>query len=154
MHLNAAYYGGRHLDRFSRYQFGLFDENRVRGVPSAGVRFAELGMIRGSYSFNVFDQYRLDVFVDQAVGRNSDRDAAAADTWRAFTGVGIGVNFRAPWNTMFRGDIGKSFLPQPLLRLGFGGRAVHDLEAAVRYPSRLAGVVDDAHGKAGGRGRA
>lgn len=111
VHLNAAYYGGRNLDRFSRYQFGLFDENRVRGVPSAGVRFAELGMIRGSYSFNVFDQYRLDVFVDQAVGRNSDRDLASRDTWRAFTGLGIGVNFRAPWNTMFRGDIGKSFLP-------------------------------------------
>src|SRR5262249_50730584 len=25
VHLNAAYYGGRHLDRFSMYQFGFFD---------------------------------------------------------------------------------------------------------------------------------
>ncbi len=69
MHLNGTYFGGQRLDRFSMYQFGLFDATRMHGVPSA-VRFAELGMFRGSYSFNLFEQYRLDLFVDHAIGRD------------------------------------------------------------------------------------
>ncbi|MEZ5287167.1 MAG: sigma-E factor regulatory protein RseB domain-containing protein [Vicinamibacterales bacterium] len=112
--LNAAYFGGRDLDRFSKYQFGFFDENRIRGVPSAGVRFAELGMFRGAYSFNVFDIYRLDLFLDQAVGR----DRAVAPGWRPVTGVGVAFSLRGPRNTMVRGDIGKSFLPREYRRPG------------------------------------
>ena len=56
LHFNGAYFGGHRLDRFTQYQFGMFDETRMHGVPSAGVRFGELVMARGSYSFNVFDQ--------------------------------------------------------------------------------------------------
>jgi hypothetical protein len=107
VHLNAAYYGGRDLDRFSMYQFGFFDDNRMHGVPSAGVRFAELGMLRGSYSVNLFDQYRLDLSLDQAYGR----DARVGSPWQAVTGLGLGFNVRGPWSTLLRGDFGKSFLP-------------------------------------------
>ncbi len=107
VHLNAAYYGGHDLDRFSAYAFGMFDDNHVHGVPSSGVRFGELGMIRGSYSFNLFDQYRFDVFVDQAVGR----DPRLTTGWQALTGIGVGGNIRGPHNTLLRGDVGKSFLP-------------------------------------------
>jgi hypothetical protein len=107
IHLNAAYYGGSDLDRFSQYQFGFFDDNRVHGVPSAGVRFAELGMARGSYSLNLLDVYRLDLFFDQAFGRNRQ----VAREWQALTGVGLGFNMRGPKSTMLRGEIGKSFLP-------------------------------------------
>ena len=70
IHLNGAYFGGDRLDRFSMYQFGLFDSARMHGVPSA-VRFGELGMFRGSYSFNLFNQYRVDLFVDHARGRGA-----------------------------------------------------------------------------------
>jgi hypothetical protein len=107
IHLNAAYYGGQDLDRFSSYQFGLFDDNRIHGVPSAGVRFGELGMFRGAYSFNLFDQYRLDLFLDQAIGRDPRR----ADAWQSITGIGVGGNIRGPFNTLLRGDVGKSLLP-------------------------------------------
>lgn len=89
------------------YQFGFFDDNRIHGVPSSGVRFAELGMFRGSYSFNLFDQYRLDLFFDQAYGRNPRVDAR----FRAVTGLGVGFNVRGPWSTLLRGDFGKSILP-------------------------------------------
>jgi hypothetical protein len=106
IHFNGQYFGGRQLDRFSRYQFGLFDATRMHGVPSA-VKFDELAMFRGSYSFNLFDQYRLDLFVDHARGRNASVD----DRWRPVTGIGVGLNFRAPHNTIFRADIGRSFLP-------------------------------------------
>lgn len=107
IHLNAAYFGGRRLDRFSTYQFGLFDENRMHGVPSSGVRFSELAMVRGQYSFNLFDQYRLDLFLDQALGRAPER----GKDWQNITGTGISVNLRGPWHTMIRADFGKSFLP-------------------------------------------
>ncbi len=105
--LNTAYYGGRELDRFSKYQFGFFDDNRIHGVPASGVRFADLGMFRGSYSFNLFEQYRLDLFIDQAIGR----DPAVARTWQAVTGLGLGFNMRGPRGTLLRGDFGKSLLP-------------------------------------------
>ena len=107
IHLNGAYYGGRNLDRFSAYQFGLFDDNKIHGVPSAGVRFGELAMVRGSYSFNLLDQYRLDLFLDQALGRGP----RSVDNWQGLTGIGIGGNLRGPFNTLLRGDVGKSFLP-------------------------------------------
>jgi hypothetical protein len=107
LHLNGAYFGGQRLDRFTQYQFGLFDDTRMHGVPSAGVRFGELVMARGSYAFNVFDQYRLELFLDHAFGRES-RDAR---TWDRLTGTGASFTMRTPFRTMLRADVGKSFLP-------------------------------------------
>jgi hypothetical protein len=106
IHLNATYFSGQRLDRFSMYQSGLFDQSRLHGVPS-GVRFAELGMFRGSYSFNIFDQYRLDLFVDHARGR----DPAIDNAWQPVTGTGVRLNLRAPRSTILQIDFGKSFLP-------------------------------------------
>ena len=107
VHLNASFFGGERLDRFSRYQFGMFDDTRIHGVPASGVRFDSLGMVRGSYSFNIFEQYRLDLFAEQAWGK----DLTVDRTWQALTGLGIAVNVRAPWNTILRADVGKSLLP-------------------------------------------
>ena len=104
MRINAAYFGGRDLDRFSTYQFGLFDDTKIHGVPASGVRYDELAMIRGSYSFNAFEQYRFDVFVDRAWGRFEHQD------WEGITGIGGAFNLRAPWNTILRAEIGKSVL--------------------------------------------
>jgi len=107
IHLNGAWFGGRDLDRFAKYQFGMFDDTRIHGVPASGVRFQELGMARGSYSFNIFDQYRLDLFLERAWGR----DRAFDDTWQPITGLGAAFSLRAPKNTILRADFGKSFLP-------------------------------------------
>jgi hypothetical protein len=107
VHLNGAWFGGRDLDRFAKYQFGMFDDTRIHGVPSSGVRFEELGVARGSYSFNIFEQYRLDLFLEQAWGRDRGFD----DQWQPITGIGAAVNLKAPWNTILRVDAGKSFLP-------------------------------------------
>lgn len=108
IHLNAAWFGGRDLDRFSQYQFGMFDDTRIHGVPASGVRFDELAVARGSYSFNIFDQYRLDVFLERAWGR----ERRFTDAWQPITGFGTAVNFRAPWNTILRADFGKSLMPE------------------------------------------
>lgn len=112
--VNAAYFGGRDLDRFSTYQFGLFDETRIHGVPTAGVRFPELAMLRGSYSLNLFELYRLDVFFDQALGR----EPGTSRHWRSITGLGLGFNLRGPFRTLVRGEIGKSFLPEAYSGIG------------------------------------
>ena len=107
IHAGAAWYGGRRLDRFSMYQFGLFDEWRMHGVPSAGIRFPELLMLRASYSLSIFDVYRLDLFADHARGRDPN-DAAS---WRPVTGTGVAITMRAPWKTMLTIDVGKAFIP-------------------------------------------
>ena len=114
LHFNAGYFGGKHLDRFSRYQFGLFDDTRIHGVPASGLRFDELAMVRGSYTFNIFEQYRIDLFLEQASGR--DRDAGKA--WQSLTGTGIALNVRAPFGTILRADIGHSFLPSRYRGIG------------------------------------
>jgi hypothetical protein len=110
IHLNAAYYGGERLDRFSMYRSGLFDETRMRGVPSAGIRFSELALLRASYSFNLFDRFRLSAYVDHANGRTPDVSA-----WQPTTGVGFEVNFAGPKTTMLKIGVGKGFLP-PIYR--------------------------------------
>jgi hypothetical protein len=107
LHLNGAYFGGQRLDRFSRYQFGLFDDTRIHGVPASGVRFDELAMARGSYTFDLLELYRLDLFVEQAWGR----DLSASHQWQPITGFGTALNVRAPGNTILRVDVGHALLP-------------------------------------------
>jgi hypothetical protein len=107
IHLNGAWFGGQRLDRFAKYQFGMFDDTRIHGVPASGVRFQELSMARGTYSFNLLDMYRLDLFLEQAWGR--DRDVGRR--WRPLTGVGAAANLRVRWNMILRAEVGKSFLP-------------------------------------------
>ncbi|MEP6916817.1 MAG: hypothetical protein ABJC89_14285, partial [Acidobacteriota bacterium] len=114
VHFNAAYFGGEHLDRFSRYQFGLFDDTRIHGVPASGLRFDDLAMIRGSYTFNIFEQYRIDLFLEHASGR--DRDVGSS--WQSLTGTGIALNVRAPFGTILRADVGHSFLPSRYRGIG------------------------------------
>jgi hypothetical protein len=107
VHVGAAWYGGAHLDRFSLYQFGLFSELRMHGVPGAGVRFEEFALARGSYSFNLLGLYRLDLFVDYARGHHPDRPG----TWDSVTGTGVALTLKTPWNTMLTADVGHSWLP-------------------------------------------
>ncbi len=114
IHLNGAWFGGDDLDRFSKYQFGLFDDTRIHGVPASGVRFGDLAMARGSYSLNIFEQYRLDLFLERAWGRDRAIDAS----WQPITGLGVAVNFRAPKSTMLRADFGRSLLPDRYRTVG------------------------------------
>jgi hypothetical protein len=114
LHFNAGYFGGQHLDRFSRYQFGLFDDTRIHGVPASGLRFDDLAMVRGSYTFNIFEQYRIDLFLERASGRDRTTDRS----WQSLTGTGIALNVRAPFGTILRADIGHSLLPSRYRGIG------------------------------------
>jgi hypothetical protein len=104
--LNGNYYGGQRLDRFSMYRFGLFDPTRMRGIPSAGVRFSEVGMVRASYSFNLLNRYRLALYADHAWGRTPEQKAFVPTT-----GIGFEANFPGPKTTMMKLGVGKGFLP-------------------------------------------
>jgi hypothetical protein len=112
VNVNAAWFGGQRLDRFVRYQFGLFDTTRIHGVP-ASVRFGELGLLRGSYSVNMFEQYRFDVFLEHGWGRD-----ARGESWQRIPGVGGAFNLPGPWNTIVRADVGRAWLPDRYSTLG------------------------------------
>jgi hypothetical protein len=119
--VNGAWFSGERLDRFSQYQFGLFDDTRIHGVPSAGVRYSALAMARAQYSFNLLDQYRTDLFVDRAWGRVTARGVPGAlpVPWEPLTGVGVAFNVRIPGRVAFlRGEVGYSFLPRRFDGLG------------------------------------
>lgn len=119
--VNGAWFGGDRLDRFSQYQFGLFDDTRIHGVPSAGVRYGELAMARGQYSFNLLDQYRMDLFVDRGWGRIRPNGVpgVVAVPWEPLTGVGVAFNLKIPGRVAFlRGEVGHSFLPSRYDGLG------------------------------------
>ena len=112
LNVNAAWFGGERLDRFVRYQFGLFDTTRIHGVP-ASVRFGELALVRGSYSLNLLNQYRIDVFLEHGWGRDG-----RGEDWQNVPGVGGAFNLPGPWNTIIRADVGQSWLPERYSTLG------------------------------------
>ena len=92
----------------------MFDDTRIHGVPASGVRYGELAMVRGSYSLNIFEQYRFDLYLDRAWGR----DEPGHGLWDPITGFGVAINVRAPHNTILRADFGKSMLPDRFGPLG------------------------------------
>jgi hypothetical protein len=114
LHFNGAWLSSSHVDRFGKYQFGMFDDTRIHGVPASGVRFSELALARGTYSINIFEQYRVDVFLEQAWGR----DLSGHGPWQPIPAVGLALNMRAPWDTILRVDVGKSVLPDYYRHLG------------------------------------
>ena len=114
IHLNGAWFGGQDLDRFAQVSVRHVRRHAHPRRPVVGLRFEQIGMARGSYSLNIFEQYRLDLFLERAWGRDRTFDA----TWQPITGLGAAVNLRAPYNTILRVDIGKSILPDRYSGIG------------------------------------
>jgi len=102
--IEAAAMGGRDLDRFSRYAFGTF-ENRLRGYPSALVRYDRGGVVRGAVAWSVARVARLDGFVDTAYVR--DRGFGAG--YRNYTGVGLAAESPAPFGMLAAFEWGYGF---------------------------------------------
>ncbi|MCA1560312.1 MAG: hypothetical protein LC753_02730 [Acidobacteria bacterium] len=91
----AAGMGGRDLDRFSRYSFGTFD-NRLRGYPSALVRYDRGGVLRGAVGWAAGRLVRLDGFLDTAWVHDPGFGAGL----RNYTGIGGAVEAPAPFGTL------------------------------------------------------
>lgn len=102
--VEAAWMAGRDLDRFSRYSFGSF-ENRLRGYPSALIRYDRGGVVRGAVTWAPGKLARFDGFLDTAVVR----DSAYGGRLRNYTGAGGAVETAAPFGTLLAIEWGYGF---------------------------------------------
>jgi hypothetical protein len=102
--VEAAVMAGRDLDRFSRYSFGTFD-NRLRGYPSALVRYDRGGVIRGAVAWSMSRFTRLDGFIDTA----EVRDRGFGRRYRNYTGVGAAIEAPAPFGLLTAIEWGYGF---------------------------------------------
>jgi hypothetical protein len=87
--------GGDHLDRFSRYAFGTFD-NRLHGYPSALIRYDHGGVLRTAVAWAAAKAVRIDGFVDTA----AVHDPSFSHGLRNYTGIGAALEAPAPFRTL------------------------------------------------------
>ncbi|MBI2568885.1 MAG: hypothetical protein HYV63_17840 [Candidatus Schekmanbacteria bacterium] len=102
LQFSAAAAGGRDLDRFSRYQVGLFGGNAVHGFKSASLRGDDLYSVHASYGVSLREVVRLEALYDRAW----IRDRTDSTGFRAIHGVGLAGECVLPWQIMTRFDIG------------------------------------------------
>ena len=102
--LEGAVMAGQDLDRFSRYSFGTFD-NRLRGYPSALIRYDRGGVLRGALAWAARPFMRLDLFADTAMVR----DPGFGRSYRNYTGVGAALEAPAPFGTLVAVEWGYGF---------------------------------------------
>jgi hypothetical protein len=102
--MEAAWMAGTDLDRFSRFGFDAF-ENRLRGYPSAGLRFDRGAVARTVAAWTVAGGVRLDAFADAAVVH----DPGFGTGLRAYPGVGAGLEAPLPWRTLLAAEWGYGF---------------------------------------------
>lgn len=102
--VEAAWMAGHDLDRFSRYTFGSFD-NRLRGYPSALIRYDRGGVVRGVAAWATGRLLRIDGFVDTAYVRDPGFGARS----RPYTGIGTAAEVPAPFGTLLAIEWGYGF---------------------------------------------
>lgn len=91
----AAWMGGRDLDRFSRYSFGTFD-NRLHGYPSALIRYDRGAVLRTALGWSAARALRIDGFLDTA----QVRDPGFGSRARNYTGFGAALEAPAPFHML------------------------------------------------------
>lgn len=102
--IEAAWMGGRDLDRFSRYTFGSFD-NRLRGYPSALIRYDRGGVVRTSAAWAAGRLLRIDGFADTAYVH----DPGFGPGLKRYTGIGAAAEVPAPFGTLVAVEWGYGF---------------------------------------------
>jgi hypothetical protein len=99
--LEAAWTAGTDLDRFSRYSFDAF-ENRLRGYPSAGLRFDRGAVLRSVATWSATPGVRLDVFADTAFAHDPGFGAGL----RRYSGLGAGLEAPLPGRILLAAEWG------------------------------------------------
>jgi hypothetical protein len=102
--IEAAWMDGRSLDRFSRYAFGTFD-NRLRGYPSALIRYDRGGALRFVTAWAAGRVLRVDGFVDTAYVH----DPGFGDGLRRYSGVGAALETPGPFGMLLAAEWGYGF---------------------------------------------
>lgn len=93
--VEGSWMNGHDLDRFSRYSFGTFD-NRLRGYPSALIRYDRGGVLRTALAWSASRLIRVDGFVDSA----AVHDPGFGRRLRNYTGLGGAIEAPAPFGTL------------------------------------------------------
>lgn len=102
-HAAIRYLDGSSLDRFSRYEFGSFSGNPLRGYQSGALRTSQAWLMNISYGLNIEDIIRLEVLYDQAI----INDHVSGFHHDYYSGTGISGQLNGPWNnSLLRFDIG------------------------------------------------
>jgi len=120
--IELAVMDGRHLDRFSRYAFGTF-ENRLHGYPSALIRYDRGGALRSAIAWTAAKGIRLDGFADTA----EVHDPGFGPRIRNYTGFGAAAEVPAPFGTLLA------------LEWGFGLRGINTDGRAGTHVIRISG---------------
>jgi hypothetical protein len=94
---------GANLDRFSRYSFDAF-ENRLRGYPTASIRFDRGAVVRSVTSWSARG-WRVDAFADMAVVR----DPGFGDAMLGYPGLGAALEAGGPLGTLWSVEWGYGF---------------------------------------------
>ena len=115
-HVDASWMSGHDLDRFSRFAFGAFD-NRLRGYPSALIRYDRGAVVRNAVAWSAGRRLRLDGFADVAFVE----DPGFGTGFRPFTGIGAAAETPAPFGTLIAGEWGYGVQG----RNSDGGRGTH-----------------------------
>lgn len=103
LHVGVAYLGGSDLDRFSKFEFGSFSGNPIRGFKSGSLRTESAALANLSYGLNIEDIIRFEVFYDQALV--TDKRSGFDRTY--FSGAGLLASLNGPWqNSLVRGEVG------------------------------------------------
>jgi hypothetical protein len=90
------YVDGADLDRFSRYGFSRFGPTSLRGFSGSGVRFDRGAILKGAYSFNIFETISFSASLESA--RVELKESAVGS--QSFTGLGLSGRFFGPWKTI------------------------------------------------------
>jgi len=93
---------GADLDRFSRYDFGLFGDSTVAGYQSGLVRADSADGIHLSYGINAFEMMRFEVVGDAVWATN---EATGLDR-ELLAGVGLEGGVTLPWQMILTFEIG------------------------------------------------
>lgn len=100
--LELDYFGGRDLDRFSKYQFGFFGGARVHGYSSNKVRAEQVWAAHATYGFGIGDLFRIDATADAAWAT----DRLTGLRRELLGGVGLVGTLMGPWETVVNLDLG------------------------------------------------
>jgi hypothetical protein len=93
--LEGSWMDGHDLDRFSRFTVDSF-ENRLRGYPSASIRYDRGVVVRSVATWTPAPRLRVDGFADYA----AVRDPGFGDGLRSYPGLGAAVEVALPWRTL------------------------------------------------------
>jgi hypothetical protein len=96
-----SYFGGDHLDRFSRYRGSFVTEPRIKGIPGGLDSFDAVAVAGFGMGFNALDFVRFEGSYNHAWGKNSTEWSG----YRNYDGLDFEMATAGPWDTYLQGIV-------------------------------------------------